>query len=272
MSVFQTVTIEASDAPAHPDAIRRLRANEIDALIVRNVYTGAECARIVARLEAGDHGLIRMNFPAAMRSFFLGMNLNLSPEDLGQYFAEAPRFHQRLGELFGPGADPTTRIPALLSRLDRDRPYRPAPGPESGQQHMFATLRGHLTGGFIPPHFDNEQMFRPSYRHVCQAIGQDLFSFVLAFSQAEAGGALEVFDMHHQGRAFRMADGPRDASHLDLGGVPSERFRLAPGEMILINSGRKLHRVVPVEGPRTRWTACAFMAESKSGDVVYTWG
>lgn len=272
MELFRTLTIEARDAAAYPDAIRRMRADELDGLIIRNVYSPAECDRIRARLEAGDLGLVRMPFPAAMRSFFLGMNLNLSPTDLDPYFREAPRFHARLRELFGPDADPRARILGLLSTLDQGRPYRPAPGPEPGQEHMFATLRCHLTGGFIPPHFDNEQASRPSYRFVCEAIGRDLFSFVLAFSRADAGGALEVFDMHHQGRAFRMVDGPDDASHLNLADVASVQFRLAPGEMILFNSGRRLHRVVPVEGPRIRWTACAFMAESRSGDAVYTWG
>ncbi len=272
MGFFRTMTLHADQAADHPDAIRRMRASEIDGLILRGVYSEAACARIRDRLEAGDHGLIRMGFPAAMRSFFLGLNLNLLPDDLTRYFQEVPHFHDRMRALFGADGDLRDRVLGLLSTLDDGRPYEPAPGPAPGQTHMVATLRGHMTGGFIPPHFDNEQAHRPSYRHVRAAIGGDLFSFVLAFSRADAGGALEVFDRHHGGETFRMVDGPQDASHLDLSGVPSVRFRLAPGEMILFNSGRLLHRVVPVEGPHARWTACAFMAESRSGDRVYTWG
>jgi hypothetical protein len=42
--------------------------------------------------------------------------------------------------------------------------------------------------------------------------------------------------------------------------------------MIIVNSGRFLHRVTPVIGTTVRWTACSFMAESKAGDCVYCWG
>jgi len=271
-SFFRTRVIRAGDAAQAPDAIRQMRAGACDGILVRDVYTPDACARVVDRLEAGDHGLVRMGFPAAMRAFFLGINLNLVGPDLTRYFQETPRFHDRLRALFGEDSDLQTRVTGLLSALDGGRPYIAAPGPAIGQTHMFTTLRAHLPGGFIPPHFDNEQAFRDSYRHITPRIGADLFSFVLAFSQTEDGGALEVFDLHHGGQAYRMADGPLDASHLPLDGVESVRFHLAPGEMILINSGRFLHRVTPVIGTTTRWTACSFMAESRSGDAVLCWG
>lgn len=271
-SFFRTRVIRAEDAALMPDAIRQMRAGVFEGLLVRDVYAADACARVVQRLEAGDHGLVRMGFPAAMRAFFLGINLNLAGPDLGRYFEEAPRFHDRLRALFGEAPDLRTRVTGLLSTLDGGRPYGAAPGPGPDDTHMFTTLRAHLPGGFIPPHFDNEQAHRDSYRFITRQIGTDLFSFVLAFSQAEDGGALEVFDRHHGGQTFRMVDGPLDASHLTLDGVPSVRFRLAPGEMILFNSGRFLHRVTPVIGAATRWTACSFMAESRSGDAVLCWG
>lgn len=271
-SFFRTRTIRAEDAARTPDAIRQMRAGAFEGLLVRDVYPPDACARVVERLEAGDHGLVRMGFPAAMRAFFLGVNLNLVGPDLSRYFQEAPHFHDRLRALFGDDTDLETRVTGLLSALDGGRPYGSAPGPEPADTHMFTTLRAHMTDGFIPPHFDNEQAHRDSYRHITARIGADLFSFVLAFSQPEDGGALEVFDLHHGGQTFRMVDGPLDASHLNLDGVPSARFRLAPGEMILFNSGRFLHRVTPVIGAATRWTACSFMAESRSGDRVLCWG
>ncbi|MGE0222140.1 MAG: 2OG-Fe(II) oxygenase [Acetobacteraceae bacterium] len=268
-SFFRMITLPAADAALWPRAIRRMRDGDYEGVLVQGVYTQDECARLCARLEAGDHGLVRMGFPAKMRSFFLGMNLNLTP-DLAAYFREAPRFRAGLQRLFDGSTDLETRVASLLSLLDGGRPYSAPPGP--GEDHMFTTLRGHRPEGFIPPHFDNEQAFRDSYRFITPLIGADLFSFVLAFSRAEAGGALEVFNLHHGGRRFRMADGPDDASHLDLDGVESVRFRLAPGDLILFNSGRLLHRVTPVIGSATRWTACSFMAESRTGDRVYCWG
>lgn len=270
-SFFRTVIISADDPARHVDTIRRLRREEFEGIIVRDVYDAATCAGLCARLEEGRHGLVRTSFPAPFHAFFLGMNLNLTPPDLTAYFQAAPIFRERLAGLFAGTIGLETRITGLLSALDAGRRYLAAPGPRSGVDHMFTTLRAHVTGGFIPRHFDDEQDARPSYRLIMPHVVSDLFSFVLAFSQAEAGGELEIFNLRHGGRHFRMQDGDADASHLNVEGVESVRFRLAPGEMIIFNSGRYLHSVTPVIGTTTRWTACSFMAESRSGDVL-CWG
>ena len=102
-------------------------------------------------------------------------------------------------------------------------------------------------------------------------------SFVLAFSQAEAGGALEVYDYCFDPLASSTMNDDRRRSQSDLvlpdlEHLESVRFRLAPGSMILVDSGRYLHRLSPVEGSRKRWNACSFMALSQTGDAVYCWG
>jgi hypothetical protein len=272
MSFFRSIAICAAEAERIPDAISRLRRGEYHGIILRQVYDAQQCARVCARLEENRHGLVRTNFPPIMRAFFLGMNLNLASPDLAEYFREAPTFRAGLKQLLSGGIDLESRVTALLSSLDGGRPYRAAPGPQPQLDHMFATLRAHLPGGFIPPHFDNEQAFRESYRLITPHIGSDLFSYVLSFQPAEAGGVLEIFDRQHEGRRYRMVDGEDDASRLSLDGVESVTFRLEPGEMIIFNSGRYLHRVTPVIGGATRWTACSFMAESRTGEQVYCWG
>ena len=269
---FRTLDLDASDAAGHPGAIGSMRAGGVDAILIRGVYDADECARLCARLEAGEHDLARSDFPPEMGGSFLGRNLNLADPALLDYFQEAALFREDLAELFSRVPDLAARVTGLLSALDGGRPYAAAPGPSPGAEHMITTLRAHRPGTFIPPHFDNEQAFRPSYRYVQPRIGADLFSFVLAFSRADRGGALEVFDMRHDGQPWRMADGEHDAAGLALEGVARVGVRLAPGEMILFNSGRTLHHVTPVEGGTTRWTACSFMAESRDGSAVYCWG
>jgi hypothetical protein len=266
-SFFRTVVVPAADAGQRTDAIRRLRREEFDGIILTDVYEPAACAAICAVLEDGRHGLVRTDFPAPFHAFFLGMNLNLTPPDLTAYFQAAPVFRARLAALF----DLETRVTGLLSVLDNGRRYIAAPGPSPEVDHMFTTLRAHQPGGFIPRHFDDEQEARDSYRLIVPHLVSDVFSFVLAFSRAEAGGELEVFNLRHNGRRFRMVDGDADARYLNVEGVESVRFHLAPGEMIIMNSGRYLHSVTPVVGATTRWTACSFMAESRTGDVL-CWG
>jgi hypothetical protein len=266
-SFFRTLILTAGDVVRHPDAIRRLRREEFEGIIVRNVYDPAVCQRLCDVLESGRHGLVRTNFPAPFHAYFLGLNLNLTSPDLTEYFRFAPVFRDRLAHLI----DLEARVTALLSALDGGRSYHAAPGPAPGVDHIFTTLRAHQTGGFIPQHFDDEQDARLSYRFITPEIVSDLFSYVIAFSRADAGGELEIFNLRPGGRRFRMADGANDARHLSVEGVESVKFHLAPGEMIVFNSGRYLHRVTPVAGATTRWTACSFMADARSGDVL-CWG
>ena len=268
---FRHIELPAADVARYPDLIRRLRREELEGILVTGVYDDASCALIRGRLEAGRHGLIRTPFPAPFRSFFLGMNLNLTPPDLTAYFTAAPLFRDRLARLFSDTENLEARVIGVLAALDQGRHYCAAPGFPGGPSHMFTTLRCHMPGGFIPPHFDNEQSDRDSYRLIRAEAISDLYSFVLAFSRAEAGGALQIFNLRHGGRRFRMVDGEKDASHLDLTGVESVTFRLGAGDMMLFNSGRYLHRVTPVIGEAIRWTACSFMAESRNGAVM-CWG
>lgn len=269
---FRTVEIDAAEAGGHPDLFRRLRRDEVQAVVVRNVYPAETCARLVETFEADRGELVRTSFPPAFKAFFFGVNLNLCATDPDTYFATADRFREQLAELLPEGEGLEPRLSRLFSALDGGRRCRPAPGPRPGQHYMFTTVRAHLEGGYIPAHFDNEQGSRPSYRHLVTGIEPHLTSFVLAFSKPEGGGALEIFDFRSRDHAGTFANDDGRRSRSDLSGVERVSFRLDPGSLILVNSGDYLHRVTPVEGARTRWTACSFMAPSRRGDALHCWG
>ena len=272
MSFFRTAVVTAAEASGSPQLLTRLRQRELNGVLVKDVYDRATCNAVAAALEAGQHGLIRTDFPAKFAAFFYGINLNLTHPDLKEYFAEVPRFDKGLSQLFPGDLNLERRLGALMSTLDGGCDYQAAPGPQPGSHYMFTTLRAHLPGGYIPAHFDDEQAARPSYRHLLQLVQLKLFSFVVAFSQAEEGGALEIFDLKPQSEGQRIATNDRSAAKPNLDAVERVSFRLEPGDMIIFNSGHYLHRVTPVLGTRTRWTACSFMAESKGADRVYCWG
>jgi hypothetical protein len=272
MTFFRTVTIAAEDCGRSPDLLTRLRHRDLDGVIVKEVYDRATCEAVRCDLEQNRHEMIRTDFPAKFAAFFYGINLNLAHPDLKDYFVEAPRFRDSLAKLLAGERALETRLTSLMSVLDSAFPYGPAPGPGPGLDYMFTTIRAHLPGGYIPPHFDDEQAARPSYRLLLPLIRPRLFSFVLAFSQAQEGGALEIFNLHPEQEGQPIAVGDRSAPKPNLDTVERVSFRLDPGDMIIVNSGHYLHRVTPVVGATVRWTACSFMAESRAGDRVYCWG
>jgi len=270
-SFLKIERIDAANAASVPDALPRLRSGALGALIVENVYPAAHLATLPPLLASNAPGFVVTEFPPAFHAFFYGMNLNLSDPDLVEYFAEEPGFRSRLHafDLGGPALEP--HLTSILSALDEGRPYGAVPGPEPRQRHFFTTLRAHLEGGYIPPHFDNESAMRPSYRYISALCRPEIYSFVLCLQDAEEGGALDVYDVRSAEEAaqFRNIDGGRRG---DLSTRDKASIKLRPGEMVLMQSSRFLHGVSRVVGSRTRWTVCSFMALSKDGTRAYCWG
>lgn len=265
------IEIDVRDAPAHADAFDRIRAGDLQAVIVHGVYAPEVLAPVISRLECNEPGFLQTWFPEKFKSWFFGLNLNLAGPSLRGYFDAAAQFASQLESLFPPGQGLACRVGGILSALDHGRPFVAAPGPRPGEHYMFTTLRAQQQGGYIPPHFDNEQALRPSYAHLRSLVELHMTSFVLTLDRAEAGGALEVYDYRcePENAVPISMDG---AAKPDVTGQASAAFRIPPGSMIVLDSGRYLHRVSPVEGARKRWTACSFMALSRRGDAMYCWG
>ena len=176
-----------------------------------------------------------------------------------------------LDALFPPNLSLAAHLGRILSALDAGRPFVAPPGPVPGQRYMFTTLRAHEEGGYIPPHFDNEQALRPSYAHLRGLVELHMTSFVLTLDRAGEGGALEVYDCRCDPEQAVPLN--RDgASRPDVTGLEPVEFRIPPGAVIILDSGRYLHRLTPVQGTRKRWTACSFMALSRQRDAMYCWG
>lgn len=268
---LRLLEIDSSEAAAHPGAFDRIRSGALQAIIVNNVYSPVDLAPVVEKLERNAPAFLQTWFPEKFRSWFFGRNLNLAEPGLPGYFDEAAQFHQALRALFPPGQDVETRVGRILSTLDRGRPFVAPPGPRSGERYMFTTLRAHEEGGYIPPHFDNEQALRPTYAHLRSLVELHMASFVLTLDRAGEGGALEVFDLRCEPESAVPIS--RDgAPKPDISGMEPVSFRIPAGAMIILDSGRYLHRLTPVEGARKRWTACSFMALSRARDAMYCWG
>lgn len=271
---FRLLEMQASAASEHADAFDRLMSGQLQAIVLHGVYEAELLQTIVHRLESHDPPFLQTWFPEAFQSWFFGQNLNLAHPDLTEYFQESAIFHEQLRVLFPEGRGFSDYIAPLLSQLDHGRPFLAPHGPATGQEYMFTTFRAHLPGGFIPPHFDNEQALRPSYRHLLELIEPHLLSFVLAFTLPDQGGALQIFDRRSAPLADVLSNDDRTLGEArDCStGCASVSLRIPAGSMILVDSGQYLHRVTPVIGSRKRWTACSFLARSRHENAVYCWG
>lgn len=269
---LRTLELDAADAARHAGAFAELRAAALQAIIVHRVYAPAVLQAVVARLERGEPQFLQTWFPEKFRSWFYGRNLNLADPRLAGYFDEAARFHAQLDVLFPAGHGLAGHVGDLLARLDGGQPFVAAPGPAPGTQYMFTTLRAHSENGYLPAHFDNEQRLRASYRHLSTLVELNMMSFVLVLAEPQGGGALEVFDLCVDPEDARLLNDDSASQRPDVGLLESVSFRLPAGTLIVLDSGRYLHRLTPVQGARKRWTACSFMARARSRAATYCWG
>lgn len=269
---FSLLDIDSSDLEQHASAVAMLRDGHITAIVVRRLYDVDFLRHVTERLQRHDPPFVKTWFPEKFRSWFYGRNLNLLDTDFTAYFADSRRFHEHLNELFPEPGGLGTRLLKSLSVLDGGRPYRAAPGPEPEQQYMLTTIRGHGEGGYIPPHCDNEQSLRPGLDHLQTLVGNHMYSMVLLIAKPESGGVLEVFDFRVEPGQSRLISDDSVAVRPELSDLSSVALPLNPGDMIILDSGRYLHRVTPVVGSTVRWTACSFMARALDRPAVYCWG
>lgn len=277
MTFLKVATVDARQAESNSLLLQQLHDDALQAIVVKDVFSPEECDKLVADLETNRHGFPKTYFPEAFRSFFYGANLNLAHPDLTEYFGSAPAFERALDALLQPYGGFKSRVLGLLSSLDGGRMYQAPFGPSQDQRYqdrryMVTTIRGHATSGYIPPHFDNEQTRRPGFRHLMPLIKGDLFSFVVTLHRATEGGALEVYDVEAEHSANVFVNADTGAPKPDLSSRRRMTFDVDDGTMVIVRSGRYLHRLTPVVGERMRWTFCSFMAESRDGDSVFCWG
>ena len=275
---LELLEISASDATHYPNAVTKVRNGDLTALVVRGVYDAVAMAWATEQLELADSGrgvmagVRRTTFPEKFNGWFYGQNLNLLTDGLDEYFNEGPSYLKRLDALLPRGEGFTERLLPLLSSLDEGRPYSAPPGPKQGKNYQVTTIRGHGCKGYIPPHCDNEQAHNPSYEHLLTLVRDDLFSVVLAFNRPQSGGVLEVYDYVVPACARVPIALASTVLRPDLSRACSLLLPLSPGDIVVVDSGRHYHRVTPVEGIRTRWTACSFMAHAINRRAVYCWG
>lgn len=266
---FRLLEIDAADVGDHPDAFDRLRRSDVHGILLHRVYRPDELVALGERLVRHDPPFVQSSFPEEFHSWFYGRNLNLAHPELLGYFQEAELFNEQLESLLPGALGVTDYLAEILAKLDGGRPFHAPPGPRPGQRYMFTTVRCHMEGGYIPPHLDNEFALRRSYRHLRSIVEPPILSFVLCVAEADEGGALEIFDFRQDTSGTFEVSGPIEP---DISSLESVSFRIPPGSVIVIDSGRYLHRVTPVVGEKARWTLCSFMARSKDHASMYCWG
>ncbi len=278
---FVFVDVDASDLEAYSDAMHAMFERRLDVMIIRNVFSPEQMARVTASLEASSGRFaFRDNTQTDTRDhaqpYNLGMVLIPTREHpngapLDEYFATARSFRETSRELFASAGDRDfeTRVSEVLRGVAGGRPVGVPAGP-AGESYTPATIRAIPPGAELAVHVGNYFKDCDAYRHLMTLVDtSDQLSYFIPLATPEAGGEIEVYSLEWFHRPLTKA-GALDVE-LIAKQAPSVKYRPGAGDMFLFDGGYWYHRVCPVVGARNRWTIGGFVTIAKDHRQFYYW-
>jgi len=262
-------------------AIQRMYDDELDVLIVRGALPREPLAAAGERLDRDDTdpGWARPNVRMPVEDIqILGTDTPATPTytaptgaSLTAYLDSADKHRQEGQAVFEGGFDATSAITTLIGRFAGGKPVEVARAAD-GRSYVPFTVRRLVNGKQIGLHHDYHYPLSLYDELKPKVDTRTLISYVALLRQPEAGGELYVYAVTPDTpNPPKMPNG----FQWDLDGVEraydSAKFTLAAGDFFLLASGRCLHRIAPIQGPRARVTMGGFLALSKDRDRVYYW-
>jgi hypothetical protein len=263
------------------DVVSQLYDDQLDVVIIRGALSRGPLAAAGERLDRDDEdpGWSRPNQRMPIEDIqILGTDTPAIPTysapsgaSLDAYLASAERHRDQGQQVFEDGFEAAERITELIGRFAGGRPVETARAAD-GREFVPFTVRRLVHGKQIGPHHDYHYPLA-LYDEIAPTLDtRTLISFVFVLRRPEAGGELCVYAVTPDTpNPPKMPNG----FMWDLDAVERryhfQRFVLDVGDVFLLASGRCLHRIAPIIGPRARVSMGGFLALNKQRDRVFYW-
>lgn len=266
---------------AFTDGIDAIYDGRHDVIVVRGAFDATLMAQAGEQCESGDVdlGWSRPNRTMPVEDLqILGTDNPATPSyqsprgaSLEAYLASAAANDAKADAVFPAGYDVVGAIRAVLGQFAGGRPVDLA---RSGDGRRFVpyTVRRMPDGKQIGIHHDYHYQL-DLYRELSTQLDTaTLVSYVTTLREPEGGGELFVY-----GATSDATDLPRlpNGFAFDLAAIEARydcaRIVTHAGDLFLLASGRCLHRVSRVQGPRARVTMGGFLALDRPHQRVLFW-
>lgn len=279
--LIRSAEVNAAAIGDMSDAIAQMYDDQLDVLIVRNALPAGPLAAVGDLLDREDKnpGWARPNEKMPVEDIqILGTDTPATPTyqsprgaTLDAYLESAERHSAEAQDVFAPGFDPAARVTELLGRFAGGRPVIIAHAAD-GRSYVPFTVRRLTNGKQIGLHHDYHYPMA-LYNELAPTVDtRTLISYVAVLRRPDAGGELCVYAVTPE-----TPDPPKlpNGFSWDLDAVERRfdfaTFTMDVGDFFLLASGRCLHRIAPIKGPRARVTMGGFLALSKDRDRVFYW-
>ena len=270
-----------SDSSAVANAIEQMYDDALDVILVRSAFDRGRLAAAATALDqdASDPGWARPNEKMPVEEIqLLGTDTPATPTyqaprgaSLDSYLESARRHRAATDPVFEPGFDAAQEFRRVLSAFSGGRPVDIAVSAD-GREYVPFTIRRLVDGKQIGIHHDYHYPLDLYTDLASRLDTRTLISFVVTLQAPEQGGELFVY-----GVTPDTPDAPKmpNGFQWDLEAIERrfDRASFAPaaGDLFLLASGRCLHRVGRIIGPRARVTMGGFLALTKDHERVLFW-
>lgn len=275
------VDVDARNITAVANGIEDMYDDKLDVIVVRKAFDSHVLGLVGERLDRDgqDPGWARPNEKMPIEDLqVLGTDTPATPTyqaprgaSLAAYLDSAAKHVSQASSVFDAGFNATDEIRAVLARFSGGRPVG-IPEAADGRRYVPFTVRRLVDGKQIGVHHDYHYPLAMYGELAAQVDTKTLISYVATLRQPEAGGELFVY-----GLTSDAPDAPKlpNGFSYDLTAIEQRYHRasfvMGEGDLFLLASGRCLHRVGKISGPRARVTMGGFLALDKDRRQVLFW-
>lgn len=281
MRQIRSVDVDVADAGSLSNAIDQMYEDALDVILVRRAFDPERLAAVGEYLDRDDApaAWARPNARMPMEDIqVLGSEIPATPTysaptgaSLEAYLASAGGHQAATAGLFDPGFDVTDAFKRVLGRFAGGRDVD-IPVADDGRRYVPFTIRRLTDGKQIGLHHDYHYPLALYNQLAPKLDTRTLISFVVTLRRPEAGGELFVYAVTPD-----TPDPPKMPNGFQWDQDALERrfpwtsFHTNPGDLFLLASGRCLHRIGRVSGPRARISMGGFLALDKDDRQVLYW-
>jgi hypothetical protein len=276
---FNFIEIDADKMTESGDLIKKLRTNEIQGFIIRNLFSKEEVADIIKAVTKPieDHA---MNTPSGKMFPAPFAIVTDSDERLNAYFDQMKTVYDLMQnepslknvadkiDRFFKAVGPGYKVSVPINKVKK-APVSP------GSFRVFYPDRGGL---FV--HCGN--LFQAQSEFYYSLLANDIdmsdqLSFFWTLQNSDEGGELTIYDMLWKDVKRKRAPDENDSviddkdRTLMLKDVPSFAVKPQPGDILVFSGGPIWHRVENIKGKNTRITYGGFVNFSNDDKEIFYW-
>jgi hypothetical protein len=279
--VVRAVDVQGSSVEKVANGIEDLYNDKVDIIVVRGALPRETLGAAGDQLDRDDQnpGWDRPNQKMPVEDIqILGTDTLATPTyraprggSLDAYLEGTLRHREEAARVFGPAFNARTEVERILNQFGGGRPVQ-LPRSADGREYGPFSIRRLVDGTQIGPHFDYHYPL-DLYSELRPLVDTStLVSWVFTVRKPDAGGELVVYGLTRDTPNPPMMP---DGFQFDLPAVEkqfhSSRFVTEIGDLFLLASGRCMHRVNRISGPKARVTMGGFLALTTDWQRALYW-